>query len=147
MYMFSLQVISAALPWQQNINLIVREWHRAYRSAPPNSTSQDWCLSCAPLEIYMLSKLPGLRCKYMLDCTVLNNRMAHLVHVTMDYRARGSWIGNACRAIPIVWRVGMPLMQSGLRAAPEVQQCWTIDQPMYFGSVRFSGGTVVLKRH
>ena len=30
---------------------------------------------------------------------------------------------RARRAIPNVWRVGMPLMQSGLRAAPEVQQC------------------------
>ena len=27
----------------------------------------------------------------------------------MDYRARGSWIGNARRAIPNVWRVGVPL--------------------------------------
>jgi len=41
----------------------------------------------------------------------------------MDYRARGSGIGSARRAIPNVWRVGMPFMQSELRAAPEVQQC------------------------
>jgi len=41
----------------------------------------------------------------------------------MDYRAWGSWIGSVRRATPNVWRVGMPLMQSELRVAPEVQQC------------------------
>jgi len=51
--------------------------------------------------------------------------LSQYIHAcTMDYKSTGELDRkHARRAIPDVWSVGMPLMQSGLRAAPEVQQC------------------------
>ena len=55
------------------------------------------------------------------QCIPVEQREIH-TSTTMDYRARTGELDRkrAHRAIPNIWRVGMPLMQSGLRAAPEV---------------------------